>query len=199
MRFAIESVARQVRLYRPDGNPLRRRSDRLEGTGLLVAALLVLLSLWPAVAGARQAYAAALAAAEERRQVSATLLEDPPVAYLSFGEVAGGGLTAAWWTAPDGHRRRGQVRATASAKAGTTVPIWVDAAGRPLGPPPDAAQLRIEATVTALLIVSVAGLFSTVTFLFFRRGLDRARHRQWAAAWALADERWRRRRRPGRG
>ncbi|GAA1687118.1 hypothetical protein GCM10009733_099710 [Nonomuraea maheshkhaliensis] len=225
-------VVRQVRLYRPDGNPLRRRSDRLEGAGLLVAAFLVLLSIWPAVTGARQAYTEALAEAAERRQVTATLLEDTPPPQPSFGALAGyvtdgvpdgvaegvtggvadgaaGGVTGralgsgadgvrwaeARWTAPGGLTRTGRVPVGYPAEAGTRLTVWVDGAGALAGPPAGATRLRVDAVVTALLLVSVAGLLVTGMFTLFRRALDRARQRDWATAWALANAH-RHRRRP---
>ncbi|MEU8404387.1 hypothetical protein AB0C28_55245 [Nonomuraea sp. NPDC048892] len=265
MRHVTGWVVRQVRLYRPDGNPLRRRSDRLEGAGLLVAAFLVLLSVWPAVTGARQAYTEALAEAAERRQVAATLLEDTPPPQPSFGELAGyvtdgatgdttsgvtgsatngvagdrtsgvaadgvtggaangvtggvaggvadgaaGGVTGrglgsgadgvrwaeARWTAPGGLTRTGRVPVGFPAEAGTRLTVWVDGAGALAGPPASAMRLRVDAVVTALLLVSVAGLLVTGMFTLFRRALDRARHRDWATAWALANAH-RHRRRP---
>ncbi|WP_433428890.1 hypothetical protein [Nonomuraea sp. CA-141351] len=60
-----ESVKRWVRRHRPDGNPLRRRSDRLESAALAVAMLFILLSVWPAVVAGRQAYEGAQRAGAE--------------------------------------------------------------------------------------------------------------------------------------
>ncbi|MFB9629757.1 Rv1733c family protein [Nonomuraea helvata] len=188
----IESVKRWVRGHRPDGNPLRRRSDRLESAALAMAALLVLLSVWPAVMAGREAYEEARHAGAARRTVEATLLADAPVTRLSFGEVSRGGLTSARWTAPSGLERTGQVPAPSLAKAGAKVRIWVGPDGRRVAAPPSPAELRVTAVVTALLFVTVAAAIALLAFAGFRRVLDRGRYRAWEAAWALSAERWRR-------
>lgn len=183
-----------VRRYWPDGNPLRRRSDRLEGAGLAVALLLVLGSVWPAVAAGRQAHDAAVRAGDGgRMRVWATLLADTPVTSLSFGAVVAGKTTAAWWTMPSGEQRTGQVSAPALAKAGTQVPIWVDAGGRPALAPPGREEVRATAVVTGMMVWTVAAALTAVAFAAFRWLLDRARYRAWDAAWAA---RTRERRRP---
>ncbi|GAB2925677.1 hypothetical protein ACFMQL_32085 [Nonomuraea fastidiosa] len=193
MRLVIDGVTRLVRRYRLDGNPLRRRTDRWESAGLAVAMLLILLALWPATAAARQAYEGAQAAGADRRQVRATLLADTPVTALSFGEVGGGGMVAAGWTAPSGRRHTGKVSVLSPAKAGSQLTIWIDGAGRPAPPPPSEAELRITAAATALMILGVAACLVLCTFAIFRHALDRVRLREWAVAWSLADDHWRHR------
>ncbi|NBE92150.1 hypothetical protein FE391_01560 [Nonomuraea sp. KC401] len=190
-----DSVMRQVRRYRFDRNPLRRRSDRLESLALLVAVLLVLLSAWPAVAAGRQAYqSAASAGAGGRLQVDATLLADVPVSPTSFGSLSRGGPVEARWTLPSGQERTGQVRAPALAKAGTTVRIWVDETGRPALPPPSALEVRITGVVTVLLVMLGAVAAVLIALAAFRWLVDRGRYRAWEDAWSLIDERRRRRR-----
>ncbi|MEV4571226.1 hypothetical protein AB0K12_46400 [Nonomuraea sp. NPDC049419] len=191
MKLVIDGVTRLVRRYRPDGNPLRRRTDRWESAGLVVAALLILLSLWPATAAARQAYAGALATGAGRQQVRATLLADTPVTTLSFGEVGGGGLVPAGWTTASGRRHTGKVSVLSPAKAGAQLTIWVDSSGRPAPPPPSEAELRITAAATALMILGVAACLVLTLFAAFRHALDRVRYRDWTVAWALADDHWR--------
>ncbi len=44
-------------------------------------------------------------------------------------------LFPARWTAPDGRARTGQIPVSARSAAGHVVPLWVDAAGSPAGPP----------------------------------------------------------------
>jgi hypothetical protein len=183
-----------ARRYWPDGNPLRRRVDRLEGAGLAVAVLLALISVWPAVVAGRQSYEVAVDAGDRGRvRVQATLLADAPAEDLSFGAADAGKTTAARWTMPSGEQRTGQVRAPDLAKAGVRVPIWVDAAGRPALAPPTREELLVTAVVTGMLIWTVAAVLVTATFLGFGRLLDRSRYRAWDAAWAA---RTRERRRP---
>ncbi|TDE57002.1 hypothetical protein E1295_09200 [Nonomuraea mesophila] len=190
-----DSVMRQVRRYRFDRNPLRRRSDRLESLALLVAVLLVLLSAWPAVAAGRQAYQGAESAGTGGRlQVDATLLADAPVSPTSFGAMSRGGPVDARWTMPSGQKHTGQVRAPALAKSGTTVRIWVDETGRPALPPPSALEVRITGVVTGLLVMLGAVSAVLIALAAFRWLVDRVRYRAWEDAWSLADERRRRRR-----
>ncbi|MFC4011256.1 hypothetical protein ACFOY2_28795 [Nonomuraea purpurea] len=171
------------RRYRLDRNPLRRRSDRVESVALAVAASLVLLSLWPAVAAGRQAYGS-VPDTTGRQQVRATLLADAPVAYLSFGEVATGELTPARWTTASGRQHTGRLRAPVLAKAGTELNIWVDAGGHQAAPPPSRDELRITGVATGLLIMLVSATLVTAAFAGVRWLLDRGRYRAWDAAWS---------------
>ncbi|WP_188195178.1 Rv1733c family protein [Nonomuraea sp. SYSU D8015] len=171
-----------LRRYWPDGNPLRRRADRLEAAGLLVAVLLVTACVWPAVAAGRQTHDSA-ADDRGRVRVMATLLADAPVTHLSFGAVAAGQTTAARWATPSGEQRTGQVRAPARAKAGARVPLWVDAAGRPALAPPGRLALQVTAVATGTLVWAVSAALVAAAFAGFRRLLDRARYRAWDAAW----------------
>ncbi|MEO3791653.1 hypothetical protein ABGB14_15720 [Nonomuraea sp. B10E15] len=189
-----DSVMRQVRRYRFDRNPLRRRSDRLESLALLVAVLLVLLSAWPAVTAGRQAYqSAANAGAGGRLQVNATLLADVPVSPTSLGSVPRGGPVQARWTMPSGQEHTGQVRGPAMAKAGTTVRIWVDETGRPALPPPTAVEIHVTGVVTGMLVMLAAVAAVLTALAGFRWLVNRGRYRAWEDAWSLVDERRRRR------
>lgn len=195
MMHVTESVMRWVRRHRPDGNPLRRRSDRLESAALLVTVVLVLLSVWPAAAAGRQSYEHALPAlGDGRQEVVATLLADAPVTRLSFGEAPRSEPAPAHWTTPSGLERTGRVMAPPLARAGTEVRIWVDPGGLRVGAPPSPGDLRVTAVATALLLVLVAAVVAVLGFAGFRLLLDRGRYREWEAAWSLADARWRRRR-----
>ncbi|MCK2215906.1 hypothetical protein MF672_019195 [Actinomadura sp. ATCC 31491] len=179
----MERVAWWVRRHRFDGNPLRRRTDRLESAGMLVALLLVLLSVWPAVAAGRQAYASGAQPAG-RARATATLLTDVPVVDLSFGVVVAGESATARWTTPAGERRTGPVRAPVLAKAGTPVPIWLGPDGWPAPAPPRPAELRASSVVTGILVWIVAAVLVSTAFAGFGWLLDQRRHRAWDAAWA---------------
>ncbi|MET7332067.1 hypothetical protein [Nonomuraea sp. NPDC005650] len=193
MKHVTESVMRWVRRHRPDGNPLRRRSDRLESAALLVTVLLVLLSGWPAAVAGRQAYEHALRAADDgRREVVATLLAGAPVTSLSFGEVPRTEPAPARWTTPSGLEISGSVMAPPLAKAGTPIRIWIDPGGRRVAAPPSPVDLRVTAVATALLLVLATAVVAAAGFAGVRRLLDRGRYREWEAAWSLADARRRR-------
>lgn len=187
----------RVRLYRPDGNPLRRRSDRLESAVVVVSVLLVLLSVWPAVVAGRLAYDNALreesTGSRAPRQVMATLLEDAPVTRVSFTEVPSGRQEAvARWTTHSGEVRIGTVPVRPLAKAGAVIPVWIDAAGKPAAPPADSSVLHMRGVAVGMLIVLVTMFLVLCAFAGFRRWLDRARYREWDADWVRASDRWRR-------
>ena len=55
------------------------------------------------------------------------------------------------WIAPDGARRTGTVPAQPGQRAGSTVMVWADAAGRLTGPPLQAQQVRGQAFLAAVL------------------------------------------------
>ena len=120
-----------------DGNPLRRRIDKIAAclAALLVAVFLIgapMLSMaaargrvtprppgsGPRAPGARCRPLAAGRAAARRR----------------LG-VSGYSWVPARWTAPDGHERAGRIPVSTGLAAGRTVRLWVDAAGSPTGPP----------------------------------------------------------------
>ncbi|MDP4510509.1 Rv1733c family protein [Nonomuraea turcica] len=201
MKSSIHPVMLRVRLYRHDDNPLRRHSDRLESVFVLAALVLVLVSLWPAVVAGRAVYEGAVqdqsAGTGVRRQVMATLTQDAPPARVSFSEVpAAQPETMARWTTAEGAARCGFVPAPSLAKAGSVVPVWIDAAGAPASPPADSAVLAMRGMVMGLLVVLGTGLLVLTAFLVFRRRLDRVRYGEWDAAWVRAGEQRRRPRQP---
>ena len=178
-----------------DGNPLRRRTDKIAArlAALLLAVFLIgapLLSL-AAVGWADRAGAAEQQAARSWRQVSAVLLQAAPA------PAAAGGVGYSWvrarWTAPDGRARARRIPVSVGLAAGRTVPLWVDAAGSPTRSPLNhravvarEAVARVVATVAlgiALLCLAWAG----------RWVLDRGRLADWEAASADLGPQWTRR------
>ncbi|TMS00287.1 hypothetical protein [Nonomuraea basaltis] len=201
MRTSIHPLMLCLRLFRPDGNPLRRRSDRLESAFVLAALLLVLTSLLPAVLAGRALYENALrdqyAGPGVRRQVMATLLEDVPPARVSFSEIASAKpQTMARWTTPEGATRSGRVPAPALTKAGTMVRVWIDAAGAPASPPAGTDVLAGRGVAMGIFIVLVTTLLTLAAFWIYRRWVDHIRFEQWEADWVRADERGRHPRQP---
>ncbi|SPL97907.1 membrane protein SCJ126 [[Actinomadura] parvosata subsp. kistnae] len=197
MKPSIHPLALRVRLLRPDGNPLRRRSDRVESVLVLAAVLLVLACVWPAVLAGRAAYSDAAkeqhAGPGLRTQVMATLTENAPPSRVSYTEVPAVPLQAtARWTTPQGATVTGLVPVPALATSGTQVPVWVDASGMPVQPPADDVELVSRGVATALFVVFLAGVVALAAFAACRRLLDRRRYQEWEADWLRADERWRR-------
>jgi hypothetical protein len=200
MRLSRNAAPRQpralwLREHWPDRNPLRRTSDRVEAA-MLAAALVLFLVGAPllAVFGWHWAGAAALRVQHRQQsswhQVSAVLLAGArPVVDIGYGGVAGSEVPARW-TAPDGTARRGDVPAPASARAGSTVRIWVDQSGGQTGPP-----LRDEQTTGQAALASVLAPFTLGAVLICAVSLavyvlDQRRLASWAAEWRTTGPRW---------
>ncbi|NJP94614.1 hypothetical protein HCN51_35125 [Nonomuraea sp. FMUSA5-5] len=199
MNKSINPLMLRLRLYRPDGNPLRRRSDRRESAVVLAAVILVLVSVWPAVLAGWRAYERALhderAGGAARHQVTATLLRDAPRTRVSFTEVPAEQPTAAVrWTTPAGAERVAEVPVPALARAGSTVKVWLDASGAPAPPPTDIAVLRMRGIATGTLVLLGGALVAVGAVAGWRWRADRRRYREWGLAWERADEQWRHRR-----
>ena len=175
-----------------DGNPLRRRIDKIAAC---LAALLVAVFLTGApmlsMAAARwvgHAAAAGQRAGRSWRQVPAVLLRG--ASLPAVGGAFGTSWVTARWTAPDGHQRAGTIPVSTNLAAGRTVQLWVDTAGSPTGPPPrHAAPVAVE----ALAAVLAAAALGAVLWWLAGAGrwmLDRRRLAGWEAAWAAVGPQW---------
>jgi hypothetical protein len=174
-----------------DGNPLRRRTDKIaaRAAALLLAVFLVgapLLSV-AAIGWAGRAGAADQRAERSWHQVPAVLLQAPPAPAR---ELVGYSRVRARWTAPDGRARTGQIPVSTGLAAGQTVPLWVDGAGSPAGrPPPHRGAAASEATAA---VVAAAALGMVLLCLAWagRWVLDRRRLADWGVTWASVGPQW---------
>ena len=175
-----------------DGNPLRRRIDKIAAC---LAALLmgVFLIGAPMLSMAAARWVGHTAAAGQRasrswRQVPAVVLRGAPP--LASGEVFGTSWVTARWTAPDGHKREGGISVSTSLPAGSTVHLWVDTAGSPTGPPPrHGAPVAGEALVAVLAIAAFGAVLWGLAGVG-RWMLDRRRLADWEAAWTAVGPQW---------
>ena len=186
-----ERLARRLGL---DANPLRRRTDRMAaclGAGLLV----VFLAAAPLLVLATISWAGHSGAAEQRaqrnwHQVSAVLLRAAPAPAAFASGLYGGTWVPARWTAPDGRSRTGEIDVTTGLAKGQAVPIWVDPAGFPTGPPLThrAVQARtvLAAAVAPVVLAIVLGFLAGVG----RWIIDRRQLASWDAAWASVGPQW---------
>jgi hypothetical protein len=189
-------TSRLARSLGLDGNPLRRRTDKIAvcAAALLLAVFLIgapLLSVaglgWAARSGAAQ-----LGAERSWHQVPAVVLQSAPTPAVASG-VLGYSLVLARWTAPDGQTRTGRIPVSAGLAAGHTVALWVNAAGSPTGSPLNHHMIVAdEATAAAVTIVAL-GIISLCLAWAGRRVLDRRRLAEWEAAWAVVGPPWTRR------
>ena len=199
MSAARTSPARRTRCARwlgLDHNPLRRRADRLEVT------LRLLILIW-LLAGVPLASTSVGLAVDHTviRQSQAERAADHQVrAALTQAAPAHGspdpysGVQTAWvparWVAANGTIHFGQVLARAGSARGSTVAIWISAAGTATGPPATrgniVSDVFIASTSTGLLlIVALVGLR-----VLGQYALDRWRMRAWDAEWRATGPRW---------
>jgi len=183
-----------VRRLGLDGNPLRRRSDKIAVclVALLVAVFLIgapLLSV-AAVGWAGRAGAAGQRAERSWRQVPTVLLQATPAPATVAGRVFGYSLVLARWTVPDGRARTGQIPVSSGLAAGRTALLWVDAAGSPAGPlPGHRAVLTLEAAAAAGAAAAL-GIVVLCLACAGRWVLDRRRLAGWQAEWAAVGPQW---------
>jgi hypothetical protein len=187
----VACLGRLIRGRRPDRNPLRRGSDRLE-TAVLGVLLVAFLAGAPFVAHAAGSWTYATSAREAQaqqtalRQVRATLLQ--AAAPWSISE--GGAEAQARWKAPDGQTRTGQVFAASGAPAGSTVTVWVNQAGRLTDSPLQHSQVTGRSDMARVLAVVALAVTLIIVGWSARWALDRRRLAAWGAEWLATGPRW---------
>lgn len=184
---------RRLREFWPDRNPLRRRWDRAETVilGGLLAAFLIGGSL-AALGAGRWAYEGALQA----RHAEQAAVHQVPAVMLTSATPALAGLDTmarAWWRAPDGVRRTGQVYPPAGSTAGTTVRVWVDADGWQATPPLETAQVQGQGVLASVLTVMAVAALLWGAGLAVHVAADRRRMAAWDEEWRATGPKWSRR------
>jgi hypothetical protein len=174
---------RRVRLYRPDGNALRRRTDRVEALAALVCALLFAVGLVLAFVTGGTFYRDGLVADRSGHGVAARVLRDAPVPQASIDTMRAELRTPVSWTDLRGRTVIAEAPVFLGTKAGATVRVWLDAQGRPGGMRPDRAMTVARALAGATGTVTVAGGLLLGCFALIRRALDRRRYAAWDVAW----------------
>jgi hypothetical protein len=186
-----EQCARWLAL---DHNPLRRPADRVEGwLRLLMLALIVTVPVAAIGCGRVANQVLAHQAQVQRRSdhlVSAVLTERASTSAIDPYVADPSTLVQARWTAPDGAARTGQILAPTGTPAGRILPIWVNAAGTTVDPPPahdyvvaGSALIGLISGMTLLLLLM--GLRAAA-----RRTLDRQRLEAWDSEWQSTGPLW---------
>jgi hypothetical protein len=149
------------------------------------AALVVLVAavLLGDAAGAR----AVSRAAPDLHRTEATTVAGAPVRAPDENALVSQVPVQAVWLAPDGTGRLGPVTVEPGTPAGRTVPLWVDAAGRPVAPP---ATGTADAVVVGGLIVLLGGAAIAAAVWLTAAAAARQRSRRLAAEWAAAEPLW---------
>ena len=188
------TTGQAIRRFTLGSGPLKRTSDRLQylARALLACVLGTALAVALAVATASytQGRSEVATQAAERQQVVAVLLHD---AVAQQGGAEGSPPVAratAVWTAPSGVERTATIPAPARARAGSTLPIWVDRDGDRTTRPLSIGDVVGRAVGVALLTYVGLALVALGSYLLFRRQLDRSRSRRWAAEWAAVEPVW---------
>jgi len=189
---ASSKARRLARRLGFDGNPLRRRTDRL-AAGLVVLLCVVFLigaPLLSVLAIGRVSHAAATErqAAHSWRQVSAVALKGAP-APASWG-LFGYTWIPARWTAPGGQQRTGEIAVSGGVTAGQRVQMWVDAAGTPADPPLSSSVVVARETVAAAVAVAALAIVLLTAAWVGQWVLGRRRLASWEAGWAAVGPVW---------
>jgi hypothetical protein len=177
-----------------DHNPLRRRSDLIDGW-LLPAAIAAFLLLGPLTATVAGLWVHADNAAVQRtdrswHQVTAVLLDAVPGPLFS-DNGANSWLVwspARWVTG--GRTRTGEVPAPAGASAGTTVRVWLNRAGTVQAPPLTAAAAHNRILIAVAFTLAGLTALLTAAAVAARWMLDRKRIASWEAGWLSVGPQW---------
>ena len=124
------------------------------------------------------------------RQVPAVLLRDAPEPAHALSQASLEPLVSARWTAPGGVPRASEIYAPGGARAGTTVMVWTDRAGKLEGAPVRRADVTIWETFAALAAAVLAAAAVAITGLLARRALNRRRLAAWDAEWSRTGPQW---------
>lgn len=132
------------------------------------------------------------AALATRHEVTAITLEAAPAASdTPYGQVTQFWVDA-WWRAPHGQRRTGQILVQDSTPTGAAVKIWITDDGTVAAPPLSQPQIRLLTLLASACAVIVLAVALAATWAVARRALDRHRMAAWEADWDAAGPRWNR-------
>lgn len=173
-------------------SPLRRTVDRVERGVLAIAVALAVAAVPVAVlAGAAVQQASEIVVIQENATAfptTALLLQDAPA--NTPGSALGISTALGEWHTQAGTTLTGQVSAPPGTGAGTTVPIWLNAAGRPVEAPLTADQAYWRGVVTVVLVLTIAFTLIAIAYAITHRLLDRRRLAEWEADWRAVEPRW---------
>jgi hypothetical protein len=176
-----------------DGNPLRRRTDKVAAclAALLVMAFLIgapIISI-AAVRWAGRAWVGGQSVTRSWSQVPTVPEQAAPGRSYNRG-ILGDFRVQAQRTAPDGLGRAAAIPVSAGMAAGHKVPPWLDAAGRPVGRPRTHRAVLAGQAAAAVVATAALGIVLLCLTWAGRWVLDRRRLANWEAAWAAVGPQW---------
>jgi hypothetical protein len=183
-----------VRRWRPDGNPLRRTSDRIEAVllAILIAAFLCGAPL-AGIAAGRAAAAGSMRAEHAQagaHRVAAVLLQHAPGKSHPMFQAPLEPTVPAQWKAPDGTLRTGEIYAPVGAAAGSTVLVWTDRSGQLTTSPLEQGDVVEDVALAASLATIAVAAVLAVLGLLTRWVLDRRRLAAWDVRWRATGPHW---------
>jgi hypothetical protein len=193
MRRAAQHVGRTWRRFSLGSGPLKRGTDRVQALSRVLLLVIVLAAIPVALCTASTSrghlIGAAAAQARSRHQVQAVLLQDAVSSTASY-ESAPYYAPVRWTTAAGGGARVDTLPVPPGARAGTSVPVWVDAAGNLTAAPLGERDIRREARLIGIGSGIGLVLAGWVLHALVCQGLARRRDRQWTAGWSAVEPLW---------
>jgi hypothetical protein len=186
-------IWRIVRWLGVDGNPLRRRTDRIE-SAIRIALVLAFLVGGPllSVTVGRATSASGLREVQSERawrRVDAVLTKPAPPSTSPYGAMATTWVPGRWKVS--GQVKTGFVPTVAGAPAGAVVTVWLNRAGRVTGQQPVTAGLVLLRVVLAEIFTLIGTGFAALLIAAGTRWLlNRRRLARWAIEWSLVGPRW---------
>ena len=190
-KIRVTRTGRFVRGRRPDRNPLRRGSDRME-TAVLAVLVIVFLVAAPFTALASGSWT--LARAHQAQLAERASSYEVPALVLKLEAPSGGAYgdpsAHARWTAHDGKVVTGDIAVPLGAAVGSTQWLWTTADGRLTDPPLEDSQVTGQAYFAEGFSVFTLAVLVTITGLLARRTLDKRRMAAWDTEWRATGPRW---------
>jgi len=187
----VTRLGRFIRGRRPDRNPVRRPSDRLE-TAALAVLVIVFLAAAPFTALATGSWALATGRQTQLAEQASSYQVPARVLKLDSGGVFayGGPQAQARWTAHDGKLVTGEIFVPLDTAVGSTQQLWTTANGQLTTPPLEDSQVTGQAYFDEVFAVFVLAILLTIIGLVARWALDRHRMAAWETEWRTAGPAW---------
>lgn len=171
----------------------RRRTDLVEDavTWMLLSASLLLLvaAMVTGVIAHGRVAERALAEAQERTRVTATVLETSPLVPSDSGYQPRVPVEATW-VGLDGEQRTGRVPVTGGTPAGSEVAVWLDRDGTVVEPPPTGFEVVAAGVLTGVGVLLLGGSVLVLIWVRVKRAINAANARRWDREWDDIGPKW---------
>jgi hypothetical protein len=177
-----------------DRNPLRRSIDRLEAW-VRCTLVVLFLTCGPLVAAlvAHSVESAAQLAGRTQaalHRVTARVLKEMPPAKGCANWPCEQIDVLASWTTPAGLVRTGLIPVTGAVNVGSSLAVWLNDRGQPVGPPTSRSWAVSEATAAGVGTLGAVALICLFSATGTARALQRRKLAHWEADWLVIGPRW---------